>query len=134
MKKPAADWLVDNLFPSLASSLVTVVLCLICIDFGYEVLKWVFIDAKWYVIGENIRLFLVGTFPTKATWRVWIAADVLSALFGAMTALVLSSNKHWRSVLAVLAVGIVSAYAGGMSVLWNSLLAVTAAYAGLVVF
>ena len=39
-------------------------------------------DARWGVITENMRLFLVGRYPPDEIWRVWLALTVFSLATG----------------------------------------------------
>jgi general L-amino acid transport system permease protein len=39
-------------------------------------------EARWGVITDNMRLFLVGRYPPGEIWRVWLALTVLSVATG----------------------------------------------------
>ncbi len=71
-----------NLFSGVVSSIITILLTL---ALGWLVLTlgtWVFTEARWEVITNNLRLFLVGRYPGEETWRIWVAMLILSVLAG----------------------------------------------------
>ncbi len=75
-------WLRRNLFSGVVSSIITILLTL---ALGWLVLTlgtWVFTEARWEVITNNLRLFLVGRYPGEETWRIWVAMLILSVLAG----------------------------------------------------
>ena len=45
-------------------------------------LGWVFVDADWSVITENLKLFSVGQYPPEQVWRVSLGVVWLAFLFG----------------------------------------------------
>ena len=80
--KGILQWLKENLFNTWYNTLLTV----LAFIFLYFVLKgiliWVFTEAKWGVIPANLRLFMVGIYPSEEIWRVWIVICSLSVLAG----------------------------------------------------
>ena len=75
-------WLRKNLFASVIGSIVTLVLA---VALGWLVLQlgtWAVTEARWEVITNNLRLFLVGRYPGEETWRLWVAMLILSVLSG----------------------------------------------------
>jgi general L-amino acid transport system permease protein len=48
----------------------------------YGLGSWMLFEARWGVITENMRLFLVGRYPPEEIWRVWVALTVLSVAAG----------------------------------------------------
>jgi general L-amino acid transport system permease protein len=83
-------WLRHNLFNSKASGVTTIVLGVIIVVVLWSLLQWAIFDARWGVITENMRLFLVGLYPQDDIWRVWLALLTLSLV----TSL---SAGTWRS-------------------------------------
>jgi len=75
-------WLHHNLFSSKVSGVVTIVLSLILVVSAYLALQWVLYGARWDVVTENMRLFLVGQYPKDQIWRVWLVLAVLSVTTG----------------------------------------------------
>ena len=45
-------------------------------------LGWIFLDADWTVITENLKLFSVGQYPPEQVWRVSLGVVWLAFLFG----------------------------------------------------
>ena len=43
---------------------------------------WLFVDADWTVITENLKLFFVGQYPPEQVWRVSLGVVWLAFLFG----------------------------------------------------
>ncbi len=76
-----AGWLRLNLFGSLAGGMVTIVLGLVLVVTALLVGQWV-LSARWGVVTENLRLFLIGQYPFSDAWRIWLALAGLSVLAG----------------------------------------------------
>jgi general L-amino acid transport system permease protein len=70
-----------NLFGSWVSSIVTIALGIVLVIAGLLIAQWV-LSARWGVVTENLRLFLLGQYPFDAAWRIWLAMAVLSVLAG----------------------------------------------------
>ncbi|NOY99155.1 MAG: ABC transporter permease subunit [Chloroflexi bacterium] len=45
-------------------------------------LAWGFGEAKWQVIADNLKLFMVGRYPAEYLWRVWVVLYLLAAVTG----------------------------------------------------
>ena len=75
-------WLRQNLFSSIASSIVTVLLVVALGWLTLEVGRWAVTQAHWSVITDNLRLFLIGQYPADQAWRIWLALAILSVLAG----------------------------------------------------
>ena len=75
-------WLHHNLFNSKLSGVLTIVLGAIVVLVLYGLAQWVIFDARWGVITENMRLFLVGQYPKDEIWRVWLTLALLSLATG----------------------------------------------------
>jgi len=75
-------WLRHNLFPTKVSGIVTIVLSIIVLLAVWLSLQWAINDARWGVITENMRLFLVGQYPKDEIWRVWLTLALLSVTTG----------------------------------------------------
>jgi general L-amino acid transport system permease protein len=75
-------WLHHNLFNSKLNSLLTIVLGVVVVLVLYGLAQWLFFEARWGVITDNMRLFLVGRYPPEEIWRVWLTLTLLSAATG----------------------------------------------------
>ena len=49
---------------------------------AYRLVRFVFVTADWEIVRRNLRLFMVGRFPSDQLWRPWAAAYVLAAALG----------------------------------------------------
>ena len=94
-----AGWLRVNLFPSWVSAMVTVVVGTVLLIVVLLVAEWV-LKARWGVVIENLRLFLIGQYPLAEGWRIWLALSALSALAGLTAA---GSGKAVRTLAVWLA-------------------------------
>ncbi|MGH9245929.1 MAG: amino acid ABC transporter permease [Acidimicrobiales bacterium] len=79
---PPGQWLRDNLFRSVGSSLLTVAFGAALAYIGFRLLRFAFVTAEWDVVRRNLRLFVVGRFPADELWRVWAAVFTLGAATG----------------------------------------------------
>ncbi|MCZ7567263.1 MAG: amino acid ABC transporter permease [Ardenticatenaceae bacterium] len=96
-------WLRENLFSSWINTLLTFVSLAILWLVASNLLDWIFTQAKWAVVTQNLRLFMVGRYPQAELWRVWICLLAVVFLFG-------TSWGTWggifRSISALLASGL----------------------------
>ncbi len=65
-------WLKKNLFGSWSDSLLTLLGLVFVVWALKGILIWTFTTARWEVIAVNLRLILVGQFPTEQTNRLWL--------------------------------------------------------------
>ncbi len=75
-------WARANLFSGPISSLLTVLLGLGLLWLALQVGTWAVTEARWSVVTNNLRLFLIGQFPPDQAWRVWLNLLVISVLAG----------------------------------------------------
>ena len=75
-------WLKKNLFNSVTDSILTIFVIWITYAMLRPILTWAFEQARWDVIPDNLKLFLVGRYPIEHVWRVWLAVYLLVALAG----------------------------------------------------
>jgi general L-amino acid transport system permease protein len=106
-------WLRQNLFSSWLSGLVTIVVGLVLLLGAFLSVQWV-INARWAVVTDNLRLFLIGQYPLDHAWRIWLALAVLSLLTGLTAA---SSGGPTRALATWLAAG--QAMLGGLMLFSN---------------
>jgi general L-amino acid transport system permease protein len=113
----AIGWLRANLFSSIASSIVSLLLISVLakafvslVQWGYWNAVWLVPDnnpaacravrglgACWAVIPEKLRFILFGTYPFNQQWRPALAMLIFIALF-----YVSSRPKWWRKELALI--------------------------------
>ncbi|BCX05293.1 MAG: polar amino acid ABC transporter permease [Candidatus Roseilinea sp.] len=75
-------WLRKNLFSTWYNTLLTVIFGVLVIVLLRNVLEWALTQARWEVITANLQLFMVGQYPTAATWRAWACVVLLALLIG----------------------------------------------------
>ena len=75
-------WLRANLFSGPISSLMTILVGAALAWFALELARWVLTEARWEVVSNNLRLFLIGRYPGDESWRIWLAMAILSVLAG----------------------------------------------------
>ena len=75
-------WLRKNLFSSVLSSLVTLLIGALLVWLVINLGQWAITEARWEVVTRNLRLFLIGQYPADQAWRLWLSLLLLSALVG----------------------------------------------------
>lgn len=128
-------WLRQNLFSSPLSSVLTIVLSAVLAWVVMQIGIWAVTEARWSVVTNNLRLFLVGQYPGEQTWRIWLSMTILSVLAGLSAgafgrtartlAITLSAIQLLLAALMLTApIGItaVLAYAANAAIVWVALL------------
>jgi len=77
----ATDWVKKNLFNNWYNSLLTVALAALIIWALVALLRGL-LSADFEIIRANLRVFIVGEFPSDQLWRPWAAAYCWAVLFG----------------------------------------------------
>jgi general L-amino acid transport system permease protein len=75
-------WIRHNLISTWYNGLLTLIGLLLSIWAIRSFLVWAFTQAQWKVVPTNLRLFLVGQYPTDQLWRIWIGLFLLAVLIG----------------------------------------------------
>jgi general L-amino acid transport system permease protein len=76
-------WAKDNLFYSVASTILTFVGLLIAVLFVRGMFGFILSpDRKWDAVTTNFRLLMVQAYPQEATWRIWVALGSIFGLLG----------------------------------------------------
>jgi general L-amino acid transport system permease protein len=75
-------WLRANLFSGWFSSLMTILVGAAVLWVMIQLGQWALTEARWEVISNNLRLFLIGRYPGDESWRIWLAMAMLSLLSG----------------------------------------------------
>ena len=76
-------WSRQNLFGSLPSAIVTLLMVVALGWLSLTVANWAVTQAQWQVIFNNLRLFLIGQYPADQAWRLWLDLALISLLSGA---------------------------------------------------
>ena len=75
-------WVRENLAQTPIDAALTIVFGLFLVWAAYRGLRFLLVTADWEIVRRNLRLFMVGQFPTDQLWRPWAAAYVLAATLG----------------------------------------------------
>lgn len=95
------EWVRKNLLSPWYNALLTVIGLWILYVLGRDLAVWALTQARWDVITDNIRLFLVGQFPPDQVWRVWLGLLFLSLLFGLSGGLWSGTMRQFARALGV---------------------------------
>ena len=135
-------WLRQNLFSGPISSLMTILLGAALVWIVLQIGTWALTEARWSVVSNNLRLFLIGQYPGDQSWRIWLTMAILSVLSGLsagvygqasrMLAITLSAVQLLLAALMLISpIGLtaVLAYGFNAAVVWAAL---AVSYRGLV--
>ncbi len=101
--RAAALWCRRNLFADLVDTAITVVTLPLCAWLLFAAVDWALATARWSVVPDSLRVFMVGVFPTEATWRAWIAGAILAALTCAALGSLIPLGRAGLTLLVALA-------------------------------
>ncbi|HUF06813.1 MAG TPA: amino acid ABC transporter permease [Candidatus Binatia bacterium] len=88
-------WLRDNLFSSWLNSLFTVLMAAALAWVVISIGGWALNEARWSVVTNNLRLFLIGQYPGDQAWRILLNLGIISLLAG------LSAGAYGRATRAM---------------------------------
>ena len=75
-------WLRDNLFSSWINGAVTLLIGAAIVWLIVTIGQWAVSEARWTVVTNNLRLFLIGQYPADQAWRILLNLGLLSVLAG----------------------------------------------------
>lgn len=81
-------WVIKNLLNTWYNALVTIIILAITLAVLRSSLIWAFSAARWEVVPANLRLFLVGQYPSQIpgqsdqVWRIWLDLYILAGIIG----------------------------------------------------
>ena len=101
-------WLRHNLFSSITSSIVTLVVVGLLAWLLVTIGAWAIGQARWDVVTANLRLFLIGQYPVDQAWRLWLNLAVISALSGLSAAVFGRTTRSLAVAISVLQLLIVA--------------------------
>jgi general L-amino acid transport system permease protein len=90
-RPPAAgpgDWVRRNLFRSRVDGLVTVVSGVVVGYVAYRLIRFVFVTGRWEIVRVNLKLFMVGRYPSDELWRIAVALAAVGLYGGLIAGLV----------------------------------------------
>ena len=118
--RPLALSLVRPWYNALLTLLSLAVLVTVAVVGGGWAVRW----ARWEVVGANLRLFLVGTYPVDQLWRVWTCVGLVAGA-GAASPWLWHRPKGRLAVAGLwvaVAVGTVALLGAVRTGLWGGLL------------
>jgi general L-amino acid transport system permease protein len=128
-------WLRENLFSGPINSVLTILIAMAAIWVLIGIGQWALTEARWSVVTNNMRLFLIGQYPGDQAWRVLLNLTVLSLLSGLSAgvfgraartlAVTLSACQLLLAALVLVSpLGIVAAaaFAGNAALVWVAFL------------
>jgi len=78
----ALRWARQNLFGSWFHTVLTLASAALVATVAFGLIRWAIHEARWEVIPANLKLLLVGTYPTDQMWRVWMTLYLAVLLLG----------------------------------------------------
>jgi general L-amino acid transport system permease protein len=85
-------WLKKNLFSSWFNTLLTILSVLVIFFVLRGLIQWIFFQADWSPVAQNLRLYAVGTYPAEQMPRIWVIIYIVSLMMG------VSAGK-WRGTV-----------------------------------
>jgi general L-amino acid transport system permease protein len=74
-------WVQANLLSSPLNVVLTVVFGVVVGWLVFVLTRWV-VTADWAIVRVNLRLFMVGRFPSDQLWRLWVSGYLVAAAAG----------------------------------------------------
>lgn len=76
------QWVRQNLLSSPSNIALTAVFAVVVGWVGFALVRWVLVTADWAIVRVNLRLFMVGRFPSDQLWRLWASGYLVAAAAG----------------------------------------------------
>lgn len=71
-------WIRRNLFDGWFNALLTVLTAAAVVALGRVIWRWA-VHARWAVVTDNLRIWMVGLVPHEHLWRAWWAGGLVAA-------------------------------------------------------
>jgi general L-amino acid transport system permease protein len=92
------QWMRQNLFATPWGSVLSVVFGLVLAYAAYRLAWFVAVSSDWLIIRSNLRLFIIGRYPSDEVWRLWGALYIVAALAGLLSgATVANAEREARA-------------------------------------
>lgn len=78
----AGAWLRRNLFNGIGNSIISIVTGIVVLWAGFSLLDWIFTEARWQLVWNNLRLLSLFTYPVELVWRPMLCVVLIMTLFG----------------------------------------------------
>jgi len=128
-------WLRENLFSGWLNSLVTVAIGASLVWLAMNIGGWALTEARWSVVTDNLRLFLIGQYPADQAWRIWALLAILSVLGGLSAGLLGKATRALAITLSACQLLLAALLlASPLGVVWAGALVLNAALVWLAFF
>jgi general L-amino acid transport system permease protein len=87
------QWVRANLASTPFNALLTVVGGAIALYVVYRLARWAFVTSDWEIVRANLRLFMVGRYPSDQLWRPWASGYVIAATVGVAGGALLAATR-----------------------------------------
>jgi general L-amino acid transport system permease protein len=92
------QWMRQNLFATPLGSVLSVVFGLVLAYAAYRLAWFVAVSSDWQIIRSNLRIFMIGRYPSDEVWRLWGALYIVAALAGLLSgATVANAEREARA-------------------------------------
>ena len=88
------QWMRQNLFATPWGSVLSVVLGLVLAYGTYRLAWFVAVSSDWQIIRSNLRLFMIGRFPSEEVSRLWGALYIVAALAGLLSGAIVAKAEE----------------------------------------
>ena len=88
-----AQWVRANLFSTPLNGVLTVVSGALLAYGLFRLTRWAFFTSDWEIVRANLRLFMVGRFPTDELWRPWASVYLIAATVGLAGGAMLAATR-----------------------------------------
>jgi general L-amino acid transport system permease protein len=88
------QWMRQNLFATPWGSVLSVVFGLVLAYGTYRLAWFVAVSSDWQIIRSNLRLFMIGRFPSEEVSRLWGALYIVAALAGLLSGAIVAKAEE----------------------------------------
>jgi general L-amino acid transport system permease protein len=92
-----SQWVRVNLTSTPFNAALSLVFGLVMAYVLYRLARWLFVTTEWAIVGDNLRLFMVGRFPSDQLWRPWASGYVLALTIGLTSGVMLAGVERARA-------------------------------------
>jgi His/Glu/Gln/Arg/opine family amino acid ABC transporter permease subunit len=94
-------WVRNNLFSSWTDAALTVIATLTIVGILSSFFQWTIGGANWFAVTLNLRLLMLGRFPTDTQWRVLLLALLTAFTVGLGLAAWARISRLWAIIVVV---------------------------------
>ncbi|MGO4153254.1 amino acid ABC transporter permease [Cupriavidus sp. YAF13] len=87
-------WVRRNLLATPFDTALSILFIPLCLWMMFSVGNWAITQAQWHVVGDNLRVLMVGTLPGEMTIQPWLATGILALVSGMTVALVTCARRR----------------------------------------